>query len=650
MPVRIDRNHFSMECPSLEELSLQSLSRRHWLGCVSAALGGSLLPLPVMAAIVGRSHHQPARFGFGGVPTTTTDQVTVPAGYALQLVYAWGDALTGKLGKRALADASDSEAEQVLQAGMHHDGMHFFPFPAELTLQNNHSDHGLLCVNHEYVDHGLLFSDGTANWSAEKVAKSQAAHGVSVVELQRHTHGHWMLVDSSRYARRITANTPCRVDGPAAGSVYLQTVGDPAGQRILGTFNNCAMGVTPWGTYLTCEENFNNYFRAEKPDADLKRYGIGPKSSVYGWEKFDSRFDASVHPQEPNRFGWVVEIDPFNPALSPVKHTALGRFKHEGATVTQARDGRIVVYMGDDEQFEFVYKFVSKEAYEPGKTVNPTRLLSEGTLYVARFLHNGRGEWVPLVFGNSGLGVKEGFADQADILVRARVAATWVKATPMDRPEWIAVHPKSGEVYVSLTNNSNRGAVGKPGVDEANPRHRNVFGQIARWREVGEDAAGMQFDWDMFILAGDPAHSEKEHQGTIKGDSFGSPDGLWFDHEGMMWIQTDVSTKTINKDDYARLGNNQMLLADPLTGETRRFLTGPKGCEITGITMAPDGRTLFVNIQHPGEPGNEISDSLNPLAISGWPASQFPEALGGRPRSATVAITRNGGGKINGID
>lgn len=637
-----------MSVESLEAISLQSPARRHWLGSASALLGASLLPLPVIAATAGRSS-QVGRFGFAGVPVATLDRVTVPAGYQVQLVYAWGDAIlqAGKPGKRAQPDASDSAAEQEKQAGMHHDGMHFFPLPD--AAGKPQGGHGLLCVNHEYVDHGLLFADGLANWSAEKVAKSQAAHGVSVIEIRREAAGRWVQQADSRYARRITARTPCRVDGPAAGSAYLQTVADPAGQQILGTFNNCAMGVTPWGTYLTCEENFNNYFRAAQPDVALKRYGIGPKSSAYGWEAFDARFDATQHPHEPNRFGWVVEIDPFHPEQPPVKHTALGRFKHEGATVTQARDGRIVVYMGDDEQFEFVYKFVSREAYVPGKTVNPSRLLSDGTLYVARFLQGGQGEWLPLVFGTPGLRAEDGFADQADVLVRARLAATAVKATPMDRPEWIAVHPQTGEVYVSLTNNTNRGAAGKPGPDAANPRVRNVFGQIARWREANSDAAATRFAWDHFLLVGDPNHPEKDQRGTIHGDAFGSPDGLWFDPQGMLWIQTDVSTKAINKDDYAELGNNQMLVADPLTGETRRFLTGPNGCEITGITQTPDGKTLFVNLQHPGEPGNELSDPARPLAVSGWPANQFPEALGGRPRSATVAITRTDGGRINSL-
>jgi secreted PhoX family phosphatase len=336
-----------------------------------------------------------------------------------------------------------------------------------------------------------------------------------------------------------------------------------------------------------------------------------------------------------------VEIDPYDPGRRPVKHTALGRIKHEGAPVTLAKDNRAVVYMGDDERFEYIYKFVSKDVFQPHDRAANLRLLEEGTLWVARFAADGSGEWLELTHGKNGLAAA-GFASQADVLINARAAADHVGATKMDRPEWIAIHPKTGEVYCTLTNNTMRGRDGKPAVDAANPRVNNVYGHIVRWREQGGDAAATRFAWDVFALAGDPSQADAAKRGAIKGDAFGSPDGLWFDPRGVLWIQTDVSTSTLNKGDYANLGNNQMLAADPSTGDIRRFLTGPNGCEVTGVITTPDGRTMFVNIQHPGEAPSERSDPAKPTAISTWPDG--PGA--GRPRSATIVIRKRDGGII----
>jgi len=325
-----------------------------------------------------------------------------------------------------------------------------------------------------------------------------------------------------------------------------------------------------------------------------------------------------------------------------VKHTALGRFKHEGAAVVVAPDQRVVVYMGDDERFEYVYKFVTRGVYRPGNRESNRRLLEEGTLWVARFDADGTGTWIELTHGRNGLDAAAGFADQAEVVLNARAASDHVRATSMDRPEWIAVHPTTHEVYVSLTNNTERGADGKPAVDAANPRPRNVFGHIVRWRETQGDPTSTTFRWDVFVLAGDPRHADAGKRGTIKGDAFGSPDGLWFDPRGVLWIQTDVSTNTLNKGDYANLGNNMMLAANPSTGEIRRFLTGPNGCEITGVVMTPDHRTMFVNIQHPGETPGERNDPAKPAAVSSWPDG--PRA--GRPRSATIVVTKRDGGPI----
>ena len=614
------------------------------LSTTSVALAAAGLPLPSLAVSAGRAAG--ALQDFMGIPASTADLVLVPEGYAVSLLYAWGDPISD--GPRARPDAGDDAAAQMQQAGMHHDGLHFFPF---IEHGKPSSTHGLLCINHEYADDGLLHAGGMANWSAEKVAKSKAAHGVSVIEVRRDKNG-WQVIRPSSLARRISADTPCRISGPARSHPALVTAADSRGEVVLGTINNCAMGFTPWGTYLTCEENFNGYFKGPaQPIADQKRYGVSEKTAGYRWHEHDERFDATRHPNEANRFGWVVEIDPWNPGQAPVKRTALGRFKHEGATVTLTPDGRAVVYMGDDERFEYIYKFVTRDRYRPGSP-NNVGLLDDGTLYVARFAEDGTGRWLPLRHGENypqgGLTAANGFTSQGDVVIRCRQAADLAGATKMDRPEWIAVHPKSGEVYVTLTNNSKRGATGPAGPDAANPRPENHFGHIVRWREKGGNAAATTFEWDIFALAGDPQNSTPDKQGNIRGDAYGCPDGLWFDPAGRLWIQTDISTSVLNQGDFANLGNNQMLVADIRDGTTRRFLTGPKGCELTGITTTPDGKTLFVNIQHPGETASERSDPANPTAVSAWPANQFAQAVGGRPRSATIVITRPDGRPVAG--
>ncbi len=571
---------------------------------------------------------------FVGVPLSEqADTVVVPPGYRWRVMAAWGDRLDGSVPGMP-GDASHTATQQAELFGMHHDGCALFAEAGPL-------DRGLWVTNHEYLDEGLLYPDGGAARSAEKVAKAQAAVGVSVCHVQRRAGGGW-AVTPGPLARRITAMTPCAVGGPAAGHALLQTVADPSGRHILGTLANCAMGVTPWGTYLTCEENFDRYFfKAAKPTATEARIGLDDKA-LYGWHAHDKRFDADAHPHEFNRFGWVVEIDPHDASATPVKRTALGRFKHEGAMVRLARDGRLVVYSGDDQRGEYIYKFVSRDRYDPRLKVARAhwgRLLDEGTLLVARIGEDGAGEWIPLVWGQGGLTPEKGFADQAAVLVHTRMAADAVGATPLDRPEWVAAHPVSGEVYVSLTNNTDRGK--RHPVNAANPRPNNAMGHILRLVEQDGDAGATRFRWDVFAQGGDPQAEAPEHRGDIKGDWFGSPDGLWFDPRGILWTQTDVSTDKLGKGPYARMTNNMMFACDVSTGEFRRFLIGPKGCEITGIDISPDMRTLFVNIQHPGEPPNDRNDPERPMAVSSWPDPAF-----GRPRSASICIWREDGGEI----
>jgi secreted PhoX family phosphatase len=612
-------------------------SRRDILKGAAALTAWSVLPTGLAACATGMK--RTATLGFKSVPVSTADAVRVPDGYSATALYKWGDPVGHASGSPAFRpDAGNTADEQALQAGMHHDGIHYFPLP----YGSESSSHGLLAVNHEYVDDGLLHTDGTANWSAEKVRKAQNAHGVSVVEV-RMSGGKWEIVRPSKYAGRVTARTPIRISGPAAGSTLMQTAADASGRLALGTINNCAHGYTPWGTYLTCEENWDFYFvNTGKLTDDQRRNGLNAKGRGYRWETSDERFDAGKHPNEPNRFGWIVEIDPYDPRAQPVKRTALGRFGHEGAWPAVARDGRVVMYLGDDRAFEYIYKFVSRDPLNRGDRGANRDLLDRGTLYVAKFHDDGSGEWVALTHGSGALTAQNGFADQADVLVRTRAAGDAVGATRMDRPEWIAVHPGTNEVYCTLTNNGTRGTGKLPGTDKSNPRSQNVFGHIIRWREDGNDPAALRFKWDIFVQAGDPRHSEPEKRGDIKGDAFGSPDGLWFDDGGLLWIQTDVSTSTLNRNHYERLGNNMMLAADIRTGEIRRFLTGPNGAEVTGVITTPDGRTMFVNIQHPGETSSERNDPKNPRAVSSWPDGPS----GGRPRSATVVIRKNDGGII----
>ena len=608
-------------------------------GGLGALAGSFLAPLSAIggaAALTGCASlgmGSAAKIGFKSVAISTADAISVPEGYVAHVIAPWGDPV-GIAGQNYAFkdDASNTAAEQESQIGMHHDGIHYYALEG--------SKRGLLAMNHEYVDHGLLFKDGMANWSAEKVRKSQAAHGVAVVEVQD-KGGKWEVVNPSKYARRITATTRTELSGPAAGHALMKTAADISGRVVLGTLNNCASGITPWGTYLTSEENFINYFNGgDKLSDHEKRWGLKKGGGGYRWHEHDTRFDATQNPNEPNRFGWIVEIDPNNPNATPMKRTAMGRGAHEGATVAVTKDNRAVVYMGEDARFEYIYKFVSRDTIQSGGAAANATLLDHGTLYVAKFNADGKGQWIALTHGQGPLTAANGFADQAEVLIKSRQASDLLGATKMDRPEWIAVD-QQGWVYATLTNNSNRGGDKQPAVDAANPRANNTQGNIIRWKE-DSDFHASTFAWNHFILAGDASLARSEAKGNIKGDMFSCPDGLWVDGRGLMWIQTDMSTANMGKGDLKNFGNNMMLAADVQTGEARRFLVGPAGCEITGVTETPDGRTMFLNVQHPGEPSSERTDPAKPTAFSSWPDKKAT----GRPRSATVVVRKLDGGII----
>jgi secreted PhoX family phosphatase len=662
--------------------------RRFMKGSLGAAMLTAFGGNAMMAAVQSAFAAPPpvGGIGFASMPPSVVpmfDGVKVPPGYTVKVLSAWGDPIGHISGSPQLdPNLPQTEANQLKQDGMHHDGMHFFPFPTT-GAGGVSSDRGLLVVNHEYTDEGILHHELTPGATPQTIARvrtSQASHGVSVKEIRK-VGGNWTVVRPSPLARRITTNTPMKLTGPAAGHALLKTAyineaglpdGDPTGTLVKGTVNNCAHGHTPWGTYLACEENFNGYFASTQVPLTRttleNRYGVpsgltaGVSSDFgYRWFQADPRFDIRKNPNEPNRFGWVVEIDPWNPNSVPCKRTALGRFKHEGAWVVVGADNTVIVYLGDDERNDYIYKFVCANKYNPTNRAANRDLLDSGTLYVAKFNSDLTGQWLPLVWNQNGLTPANGFADQGEVLIKCRMAADRVGATMMDRPEWIAVHPTTREAYITLTNNNRRGTTpassnspagttagggARPPVDTANPRVDNRFGHILRWRESGGNVAATMFEWDIFCECGDKLDTLNPIQpGNINGDDLGAPDGLWFDKDGRLWIQTDQQGDALG--DWTNIGGNCMACADPATKEIRRFLTSPPNCEVTGVVTTPDGKTMFVGIQHPGE---DWSGSFTQK--SNWPdnGNNGPTTLSAnppvKPRACTLVITRDDGGVI----
>ena len=587
---------------------------------------------------------KPARgLDFTPVAPNQLDAVVVPEGYQQHVVIRWGDPLFPGVPE---FDFDHQTAElQARRFGFNCDFAALLPRDP-LGLVN------LLVTNHEYTTEPMMFRGyDPNNPTEEQVRIAWAAHGLTVVMVRRTPSSGRLTPSFSRFNRRITLTTPFEVRGPAAGSPLLRTSADPTGRRVLGTLNNCSGGVTPWGTILSGEENFNQYFgnAATLNDPRLTRYGVTGTATTRKWERFDKRFDLAQEPNEVNRFGWVVELDPDDPTSTPVKHTALGRFKHETANVRVAADGRVVAYSGDDERFEYIYKFVSTGKVRKGDSKAARRhnmtLLDDGTLYVGRFTgdsppaeidgtgklpsdgnFDGSGEWIPLAAGTKSF--VEGMTAE-EVYVFTRLAGDKAGATKMDRPEDIQAHPTSGVVYCALSNNVDRGKPGKEGATEPNPRLLNKHGQVLELTERRGDPLASTFSWNLFLVCGDPASPDTYFAGFPKEQvsPISSPDNVAFDPHGNLWISSDSAA--------ALGGNNDGLFGVPVTGPRRghlkQFLTVPRGAETCGPVITE--RVVTVCVQHPGEVDGATADN---------PVSHWPDGGTSQPRPSVVAVWKQG--------
>ncbi len=606
---------------------------------LAAPAAGAAPAAPAAPEAAAASRAKAGRLTFKPIPPNKLDSLIVPNGYDHAVVLRWGDpVLPGAPGLDVHRQTAKRQSEQF---GYNNDYVGVVPIGRNRAV---------LVVNHEYTNEELMFPGFTTldAMTVEQVKVAMAAHGMSVVEIERvGRSGQWRPADGANlpYNRRITAlATKFQFTGPAAGSAWLQTAADPKGRTAIGTLNNCAGGVTPWGTVLSGEENFNQYFvGGDAAPAELKpklaRYGISTTarypSGSRKWERAQERFDLAKHPHEAHRFGWIVEVDPLDPQSRPRKHTAMGRFKHEGANVIVAKNGKVVAYMGDDERFDYLYKFVSDKKFLPGDSAVARRhnltLLESGTLYVAKLTgdspaadidgtgklpadgaFDGRGEWIKLVHGNKSY--VPGMT-AADVLTFTRLAGDAVGATKMDRPEDVEPSPVTGKIYVALTNNTNRGVGTNPGVDEANPRVANKHGHILEVTESRGDHTADSFTWSLPIVCGDPTDASSYFAGYDKKQvsPISCPDNVAFDTAGNLWISTDGNA----------LGSNDGLLATPIEGpergHLRQFLTVPVGAESTGPFITADDRSVFVAVQHPGEVTGASIDS----PASTWPDGDF---------------------------
>ena len=632
--------------PTMGEIVSRRFSRRSFLqgSLAVSAIAATVSPVALMTADKARAASGSA-FSFPEVEAGVDARHHVAEGYDADVLLRWGDAL---FPDSPDFDPANQRAEaQARQFGYNNDYVGFIPIDGA-------ADHGLLVVNHEYTNPHLMFPglvtvvDGKVEQgplSKEQVDIEMAAHGGTIVEIRR-VDGKWQVVRDGASNRRITVDTEMQPTGPAAGHDRLKTSADSTGTRVIGTFNNCSGGVTPWGTYIMAEENFHGYFMGDLPAghteaANYERYGV-PEGS-YEWGRFYDRFDLSKEPNEPNRFGWIVEVDVEDPNSVPKKRTALGRTKHEGAESIVAKNGKVVFYLGDDERFDYVYKFVTDGTYNPDDRAANMDLLDNGTLYVARFEEDGSMEWLPLVHGEGPLTVGNGFASQADVVIETRRAADLLGATKMDRPEDVQPNEVNGKVYVMLTNNTKRKA---DEVDGANPRAENAFGHIIEIAEADGDFTATSGKWEVLLKCGDPAVAEVGatfSTDTTKNGWFGMPDNCAVDSAGRLWVSTDGNNNKAT-------GRTDGLWAVDTEGEARAtsklFFRVPVGAELCGPLFAPDDETAFVAVQHPGDGGEEWDGHGRPSYYEDL-STRWPDFKDDMPvRPSVLAITRIGGGKI----
>ncbi|MCF6368877.1 PhoX family protein [Rhizobium halophilum] len=638
--------HNASANPTMGEIISRRFSRRNFLqgSLAVSAIAATVSPVALMTAEKARAATGSA-FSFPEVEAGVDAHHHVAEGYDADVLLRWGDALFPD--SPDFDPANQTAEAQAKQFGYNNDYVGFIPIDGA-------ADHGFLVVNHEYTNPHLMFPglvkvvDGKVEQgplSKEQVDVEMAAHGGTIVEIRR-VDGKWQVVRDGANNRRITVNTEMQLTGPAAGHDRLKTSADETGTKVIGTVNNCAGGVTPWGTYIMAEENFHGYFMGDLPAdhpeaANYERYGV-PEGS-YEWGRFYDRFDLSKEPNEPNRFGWVVEVDVMDPSSTPKKRTALGRTKHEGAESIVADNGKVVFYLGDDERFDYVYKFVTDGTYNPDDRAANMDLLDAGTLYVAKFEEDGTMEWLPLVHGQGPLTEENGFASQADVLIETRRAGDVLGATKMDRPEDIQPNSVNGKVYVMLTNNTKR----KPDqVNAANPRAENAFGHIIEISEADGDFSATKGKWEVMLKCGDPSVAEVGatfSTETTKNGWFGMPDNCAVDSAGRLWVATDGNSNKAT-------GRTDGLWAVDTEGDARAtsklFFRVPVGAEMCGPLFAPDDETAFVAVQHPGDGGEDWDGHGRPSYYEDL-STRWPDFKDDMPvRPSVLAITKIGGGKI----
>ena len=619
------------------------------VSATTALFGTSALIAPNSAAA---ATDAASRYIFDELAWGNDETHHVADGYDAQILLRWGDPITADA--PAFDVMNQSAAAQLQQFGYNNDYVGF-------TALNDDGSRGLLCVNHEYTNEEVMFpglgrqdSAGFSGMTPELIDLEMAAHGGSVVEIEQ-TDGKWSVVLDGPYNRRITPlNTEMTIDGPAAGHARMKTVADPDGMTVIGTMNNCAGGMTPWGTYLMAEENFHGYFWTDKLDSDgkpdisnqseaasMKRYGV--PGMWYAWGTTHDRFNIDKDPNESNRFGWIVEVDPRDPDAMPIKHTALGRFRHEGAETTVSTDGHLVIYSGDDNRFDYQYKYVSGGIVSDDRAAN-SALLSDGTLYVARFDADGTITWMPLTFGTGPLTAENGFNDQGDVMIDTRIAADLLGATPMDRPE--DAQPRGdGTAYIMLTNNNKRKAGDE---NAANPRAKSDFGHIIEIKEAGGDHAATTGTWSILVKCGDPSLAEVGahwNPETSENGWFGSPDNAAMDALGRLWVSTDQGSK------WGKTSKSDGLYAveteGDLRGTSKLFFRCPIGGEMCGPYFHDNGETLWVAVQHPGTDGTKDLKGFERSSTFEDPATRWPDFDPTMPpRPSVVVITKKDGGKI----